>query len=297
MSNPFAKSSPLADEELTRLLTEMLIKALGNKAKGVNIDQIVGIAKEMLKGVRPEGISKKDVKNQDSELVNDLSKTLVAATSVHLLMTHRKDTLHQLLDRHKHLTDDRKGLKEGSKEYEENTKEINQCKNGIKNVLRDLNRMDPDPSRRDAFDKQLDKDEFFTELTNPADKELQTQMKNGAELSDKQKDTLTDSLKNLFGMDPRVPGSGMSPVQCVIGNEMGIPDSYPAFTANEPLHALSDDILTPNAATIEGTRAGMLEVPDEGGIIETLTEEFEITFENVVKENPNLGHESPTLTR
>jgi hypothetical protein len=168
---------------------------------------------------------------------------------------------------------------------------------GIKNVLKDVNRMDPNPARRDAFDKQLEKDEFFTELTNPADKELQTEMKKGADLTDKQKDSLHDSLVNLFGMDPRIAGSGMSPVQCVIGNEMGIPDNYPAFTANEPLHALSDDIFTPNAITVEGSRASMMEVSDKEGVLDTLSNDIEATFDKAVTEHPDLGHESPTLTR
>jgi hypothetical protein len=295
--DPFAKSKPLNDEELTKLLTEMLVQALGEKAKGVNIEQIVGIAKEMLKDIKPEGISKKDIQNKNSEVVQDVGKTLVAATAASLLMTHQKDTLHQLLDRHKHLMEDRKGLKEGTKEHEENTKEINECKLGIKNVLKDINRMDPNPQRRDAFDKQLEKDEFFKELTNPADKELQTEMKKGANLTANQKDALTESLINLFGMDPRITGAGMSPVQSVVGNEMGIPDNYPAFTANEPLHALSDDIMTPNAASVEGTRASMMEVPDQGGVLETLCNEVEETFETVVSEHPELGHESPSLTR
>jgi hypothetical protein len=291
------KPKPLNDEELTKLLTEMLIQALGDKVKGINMEQIVGIAKEMLKDQKPEGITKKDIQNKNSEVVQDLGKTLVAATAASLLMTHQKDTLHQLLDRHKGLTQDRKGLQEGTQEYEENTKEINDCKLGIKNVLKDVNRMDPNPARRDAFDKQLEKDEFFTELTNPADKELQTEMKKGADLTDKQKDSLHDSLVNLFGMDPRIAGSGMSPVQCVIGNEMGIPDNYPAFTANEPLHALSDDIFTPNAITVEGSRASMMEVPDKEGVLDTLSNDIEATFDKAVTEHPDLGHESPTLTR
>ncbi len=291
------KSKPLNDEELTKLLTEMLIQALGDKAKGVNLEQIVGIAKEMLKEQKPEGITKKDIQNKNSEVVQDIGKTLVAATAASLLMTHQKDTLHQLLDRHKQLTQDRKGLKEGSKELEENTKEINECKLGIKKVLKDLNRLDPNPQRRDAFDKQLEKDAFFDELTNPADKELQTAMQKGADLTATQKDSLHDSLVNLFGMDPRIAGSGMSPVQCVVGNEMGIPDNYPAFTANEPLHALSDDIFTPNAVTVEGSRASMLEVPDKEGVLDTLSKVIDDAFDKAVTEHPDLGHESPTLTR
>jgi hypothetical protein len=116
------KPKPLNDEELTKLLTEMLIQALGDKVKGINMEQIVGIAKEMLKDQKPEGITKKDIQNKNSEVVQDLGKTLVAATAASLLMTHQKDTLHQLLDRHKGLMQDRKGLKEGTQEYEENTK-------------------------------------------------------------------------------------------------------------------------------------------------------------------------------
>jgi hypothetical protein len=240
-----------------------------------------------------------------------------------MLMTHQQSTLHSLLDRHKTLTQEMKKLKPGTPEHDDKRREVNQLKKGIKDVLKDINRMDPNEQRRDSFDKQLEKDAFFDELTHP-DPELQKAMKSSSTLDADQNNTLTLSLINLFGMDPRVPGAGMSPVQCVIGNEMGIPDSYPAFTANEPLHALSDDIDTPNARTVEGSRGAMHElesmifdepdiktadpepkmtVPDESGIFDAVckaldTDKNENVIDKVLDDNRHtLGHESPKLTR
>jgi hypothetical protein len=61
---------------------------------------------------------------------------------------------------------------------------------------------------------------------------------------------LENSLTALFGMDPSTPGKITGPIQCMVGNAMGIADNFPAMGA-EPIHGYSGDLLnaTMQAAT------------------------------------------------
>jgi hypothetical protein len=59
-----------------------------------------------------------------------------------------------------------------------------------------------------------------------------------------------DALTALFGMDPSTPGKITGPIQCMIGNALGIADNFPAM-GSEPIHGYSGDIL--NAAMQSAT--------------------------------------------
>jgi hypothetical protein len=56
---------------------------------------------------------------------------------------------------------------------------------------------------------------------------------------EKEDKLLEETLQNLFGVS-RVPGKICGPVQCIVGDPMGIPDYAPAM-GFEPIHLLSGD--------------------------------------------------------
>jgi ribosomal protein L12E/L44/L45/RPP1/RPP2 len=238
-------SQPMNEEKLRETLQKML-EATGVEIEPMMMKVVLDIAMEMIKNERPEGISPRDMKNKDCK--DFLSETLVAATSATMLISMQKDQLHSLLDSHHELTQEMKNLKPGDDaRRKELTNELNQVKGEIKNVLKNLNQMDPYAPRRDAFDKQLEKDGFFDELTNPKEetKEVYETMKDSKPLSSGQKDTLTESLISLYGIDPRVTGAGTSPVMSVVGDQFGIPMSAPSYSedpmAVNPLHGLTEN--------------------------------------------------------
>jgi hypothetical protein len=238
-------SQPMIEEKLKEFLSKIL------EASGVELDPaqkeaVLDIALEMIKNERPDGISPRDMKEKDCK--EFLTQTLVAATSATMLIAMQKDQLHSLLDSHHQLSQEMKQLKPGDDaRRKELTNEINEVKSEIKNVLKNLNKMDPHEPRRDAFDKQLEKDGFFDELTDPKEetKEVYDTMKDNKPLSAEQEDTLTHSLKNLYGMDPRVTGAGTSPVQSVVGDQFGIPMTGPSYSEEpmtvNPLHGLTEN--------------------------------------------------------
>lgn len=245
----YSRPPVLKDQELDKLLREILEKAFGGKVDKITFELIVGIAKEMIKEQFPEGIPAKEARMENSPAQKKLSQTLLAATSVALLMTHSKDELHNMLDRHKALTLELKGLKptpENAAKRNELIKEINELKNGMRNTLKLLNRFDNNKDRQRAFDRVLDSHELFDkleQLKDITDAIGKDNLKNN-NLTPEEAKALGDALTNLYGQDPRIAGSVASPVQVFIGNEYGIPDNSPAYSSGQLLHVSSEDYYT-----------------------------------------------------
>jgi hypothetical protein len=306
------KSPMLKDAELEKLLTEILEQALGQKIPENEKALIIGIAKEMIKDAKPEGLSRRDMKSTDSK--EFLKNTLTAATSVALLMTQKKDDIHNLLDRHKQLTLELKGLKPGKENDEKRnalTKELNGVKDELKKALKYVNKFDNCKPRRDAMDKLLDKDDFFDhldEVRNLTDS-MKNDLANGT-TTPQQDASLGNALSNLYGMDPRVAGSVASPVMSVVGNEFGIPDSSPAYSAGEPLHVMSEDYFTSGADSqhksildsMEGSEASYEEEARDtlgsagSDILDSFSKGFEAAADSVMENNNEMLNTSPRPT-
>ena len=178
-------------------------------------EQIVGIAKEMIKEQMPNGISRRDLKDKNSELQKYLGNTLVAATSLAMLMTKTQNNVHDLLGKYKELNMKLKNLptsKESEAQRKELTKELDDVKNELKLALKFVNKFDTCKPRRDAFDKLLDDPKLFDKISDV--KEVADSMKDALAndtTTPAQDKTLGDALNNLYGMDPRVPGSRCIP--------------------------------------------------------------------------------------
>jgi hypothetical protein len=231
------RSQPVDDKKLTELLEEILQQAVGGKVDKQEMALIVDIAKEMLKEAKPEGISMKELKNKAPEVTDLLSKTLVAATSAAMHLNSKQIELKTLLKQHKALTSELKI----NPNQPEKKKQIDGVKKQIQNTMNEINRLDPNSMRRDSF---KDNPNIADELEKI---EKQSQDVNAAPKKDGEipggTDALTESLINLYGMDPRVAGSIAGPVMSVVGNEFGIPDSVVlGGSTTLPLHKLDNDV-------------------------------------------------------
>jgi hypothetical protein len=73
------------------------------------------------------------------------------------------------------------------------------------------------------------------------------------ELANKEDKGLTDSLSNLFGVDPRIPGKIAGPLMVLAGNTMGIVDNYPALGgSNAPIDSFSGNVLNASRQSATG---------------------------------------------
>jgi hypothetical protein len=81
---------------------------------------------------------------------------------------------------------------------------------------------------------------------------------------------LENSMTALFGMDPSTPGKITGPIQCMMGNAMGIADNFPAMGA-EPIHGYSGDLL--NATMQAATGQYQLEKDRDADLGEVFSED------------------------
>lgn len=307
-TRPGQKSPTITEEELNKLLLDILQQALGKKVDPAEMHQIVEVAKEMLKEAKPGGLTRDDVKRQSTETKDLLKNTLTAATSVVMMMTVQKNKIHQLLDTHKQLMLDLKGIKPGPDSDKEKNKLIQQI-NGVRKELQDTlkyaNKFDNNKDRREAMDKVLDSHDLFEKLEEV---EVASDKLNKGAPDDKENEkTLTESLKNLYGMDPRIAGSVASPVVSLIGNEYGIPDNSPTYGSSsigEGLKVMENEVFSANVEneprdlemTIENAKEGM----DDTGkdILDQFEEMAEQSIDDSLETNQGMGYGGPpTLSR
>jgi hypothetical protein len=205
---------------------------------------IAGIAEQMIQKQMdddPGLFTAKNLKDKNPETMQALADTITAATAAHGLLSGSKNKVGDLMDQREDQKNALNKVEPGTPAHDQLKKDIKETENAIKTELKDLNKQDTNEQRKDAFDKNIDKEDFFEKYDKSAAdmKDVSSTMQDGKPLSDAQDKTLTASLENLHGMDPRIEGAGVAPVTQVMGNQMGVPDNNPAFTAFEPLHAMS----------------------------------------------------------
>jgi hypothetical protein len=235
-----------AGEEVTKLLMMILKKlfGVGKDEEKKKMDEILKIAAEMLSQQmekNPGLFSPKALGNKNPDTMAALADIVTAATAAQGVLSANKKGIGDLLEQRKDQKNQLSKLTPGSPEHNKLKKDLKETEDKIKTEFKELNKQDPNETRRNNFDKNIDNPDFFDKFDKAKDGmgEISKTMREGQPLSDSQDKSLTASLTNLHGMDPRIEGAGVAPVTQVIGNEMGIPDNNPAFTAFEPLHAMS----------------------------------------------------------
>ncbi len=240
---------------LQQTLREEARKDFGiTNAKQQEVDLIVAVAKETIEA-HPEdfngGITKSKLMSpgQRAEILEPLKQHLIAATSVALFIEMRElqRDAHLLTLKIKDLTKkiNDPSTDKGTKELA--LKDVLKLKQDLRLTLKRLNSFDSNKERREKMDKILDKDDIIDKMLQmEKDLQLVKDMDSGKEPPQKidtldDSKNLSDTLQNLFGIDPHTPGKIPIPVLAIIGNFVGVPDSYPAPDANEPIHRLSKD--------------------------------------------------------
>ena len=249
LSQPRNLSVP--DQQLVELLRSVLREQVGLIEEKTR-DLIVQVAFEMIKKDKdnfPNGLTNKDL--QYSDMRGKLKQTLIAAESVR-----------QYIDVHRHLHSECKTILEKyetlknspepklEKDKQERQEDLQALREEFKTALRNLNKLEPNPANRAKNEEMINNNDLLDELiaikTPGQQKTLRDAARpQGAEKSaeDKKADkSLEDTLTNLFGINPGVSGAIVGPVQVVLGDMMGIPDSFPAFSPGEPIHRLSGDL-------------------------------------------------------
>lgn len=236
MSNDIGME-PEFEKKLTDLLEQILEDKVGKIPKA-EMDLIVQITKEMImtdKENFPSGLNKDHLKFHD--IRDKLTATLVAATSAALYLERHLtlvEKCQESFDNYLKLSKDPKATPEALKAL----------KDELKHNLNELNKLEPNPENRRKNEALINDEALMEKLINTkealnAKKERGEPKTNADKEADKK---LEDSLHNLFGVDPHVTGKITGPVLAVMGDLMGIPDAYPAYSSNAPIHESSGDL-------------------------------------------------------
>jgi hypothetical protein len=237
--NPYQTNLPddvSFDRQLTKKLEEILEKELAHKLPEEK-KLIIQVAKEMIKMDKdnfPHGLDAKALQNGEKRQL--LVDTVVAAYC-----------FERYLDAHIRLKGNCKSIYNEFKELKQNPQatpeEIQKLKDDFKSALAELNRLEPNPEMKRKNEEMLNDPDLLDKMIE-ADEKLEAKKERGPATTPQEKlddEELEKTLINLFGITP-TPGKIVGPVQAVLGDMMGIPDAYPAYSPNEPIHRLSEDL-------------------------------------------------------
>lgn len=284
--------------QLTAILASILQEETGVEINKPEQDLILGIANEMLRK-DPEFVQQLNQKTLTfADKREYFKKNLLAATAVAMFI--------EMME----LQKDARALLKKYVDPSTSKDDKMLIKEKLRNVMSRLNRLDRNPDRQSKMNDLLNQEDFIDKLIQ-MQKDLQELEKNPEsktptlEESKALNDTLQsmfdqnleNTLRNLYGCDPRIAGAIAFPVMCVIGDYVGIPDQFAAISSAANIHRLSGDL---DAAGID---EHMVRAEKAMKNLETLTRLSDPAFNDMLENTDemndklfNTTHHAPRFT-